>query len=329
MLAGALATTLVIAPAEPDVRCTVSDDRLAELSGLVVDADGTWAMTDGGRRVQLHRIDDTCEIVDTRTADVDPYDAEDLARGPDGALWVGDIGDNERSRETVAVVVVAARGEARLHRLTYPDGPHDAEALLVDGEGRPIVVTKEFGRPAGIYRTAAAPDGTGPTPLVLVGEVTLPVSDTVGGPIGGVGSRVVTGAAASADGTVVALRSYTDAWLYPVLGGDPAAALTGAPLRVPLPDEPQGEAVAFEPDGTLLSGSETRGGHPGQIRAVDGATAQMLVAPSPPTPAPTLPPAAPPPAAPPSWLPAALGGGVVVLLLGVLAAVVAVRGTRR
>ena len=31
-----------------------------------------------------------------------------------------------------------------LHRLTYPDGkPHDAEALLIDADGTPIIITKD------------------------------------------------------------------------------------------------------------------------------------------------------------------------------------------
>jgi hypothetical protein len=291
---------------------------------------GLWAMSDGGRRIELLRLDaDTCEVADTRTASVDPYDAEDLALGPDGALWVADTGDNERARDTVAVIVVPPRGDARLHRLTYPDGPHDAEALLVDARGRPLVVTKEVGRPAGIYRTAEEPGGAGPIPLLRVGELTLPPSDTVGGPVGGIGSRVVTGAAESADGSVIALRSYTDAWLYSVRDGDIIGALSGTPVQVPLPDEPQGEAIAFEPDGTLLSGSETRGGVPGQIRAVAGATGLVTSRPpASPADVPT-PPHATAPAAAPEWLPAAIGAGVVVALLALVAGALAVRGALR
>jgi hypothetical protein len=310
----------------------VGDPRLGELSGLVVRDGEVWAMSDGGRRIDLLRLDlDDCAVTDTRTAQINPYDAEDLAVGPDGAFWVADTGDNERDRSTVAVIVVPARSEARLHRLTYPDGPHDAEALLVDGEGRPVVVTKEVGRPAGVYRTAEAPTGTGPTPLVRIGELTLPATDTVGGPVGGIGGRVVTGAAASADGSVVALRSYTDAWLYPVVDGDLVAALQRTPVRVPLPDEPQGEAVAFLPDGTLLSGSETRGGAPGQIRAVAGAAALANDAARNGGSQPSGPGAdAPPAEAPaPAWLPAAIGGGAVVALLLLVTAVLGLRGARR
>jgi hypothetical protein len=322
-VAGVLAASLAGVPA-PQARCTIDDPRLDELSGLVVDGDAVWAMSDGGRRVQLLRLDpSTCAVIDSRTAGVDPYDPEDLARGPDGSLWVADTGDNQRRRESVAVIVLPRRGAAQVHRLTYPDGPHDAEALLVDAAGRPVVITKEVGRPAGVYRTAGPPAGEGPTPLLQVGELTLPQSTTAGGPVGGVGSRLVTGAAQNADGSVVAVRSYTDAWLYPVRDGDVVEALTGTPVQVPLPDEPQGEAVAFEPDGTLLSGSETRV-VPGELRAVAGATA--LVADRLPSES-----APPPPASTvadeptPAWQPAAIGGGVAVGLLLLVAAALAVR----
>jgi hypothetical protein len=306
----------------------VDDPRLDELSGMVVHDGGLWAVSDGGRSVQVHRIDrSNCRVIDTRTSDVDPYDVEDMAIGPDGALWVADLGDNDRHRDTVAVVVLPERGDARLHRLTYPDGPHDAEALLVDAHGRPFVITKEVGRPAGLYRTADPPDGEGPTPLLPVGELALPASDTLGGPVGGIGSRLVTGAALSADGTVAAVRTYTDAWLFAVSGGDLVAAFNQTPVRVPLPDEPQGEAIAFEPDGTLLSGSETRRGVPGEIRAVPGAAALAGEA-EPVAPLPPAPEVAPDPG-PPSWLPAALGGGAVVGVLLLVTVAAALRGRLR
>lgn len=335
-----MSTALLAVPA-PVVRCAVADPRLAELSGLVADGDGLWAMADGGRRVQVQRLDpDGCEVRDTRTADIDPVDPEDLARGPDGTLWVGDIGDNGLRRDTVAVIELPAQGAARLHRLTYPDGPHDAEALLVDAAGRPIVVVKDAG-PAGVYRTEAPPDGAGPTPLLRVGQVALPPSDTIGGPLGGLGSRLVTGAAASADGRVVALRSYTDAWLYRVpADGDLVAALTGRPVRVPLPGEPQGEAIAFEPSGTLVSGSETRGGAPGEIRTIPDAAALVAEATAGsdqavPGPSASDPTAAPDAAAPdrtgqsPEWLPALIGAGVLGGFLVLVMIGLALRATRR
>jgi hypothetical protein len=330
-------------PPPPRDQCAVTDPELDELSGMVVSGDAVVALADGGRRIELQELAGAlggdCAITDTRTVAIDPYDAEDLARGPDGALWVSDTGDNDERRETVAVIVVPARGKPALHRLRYPDGPHDAEALLVDPAGRPVIVTKAIGG-AAVYRTAEPPGGTGPTPLVLLGRLSLPVSDTPGGPVGSLGSRLVTGAAASADGKVVALRSYTDAWLYPAPDGDPATALTEnpAPVRVPLPDEPQGEAIAFTADGSLVSGSETRGGVRGVIRVVpDAAALAGLVAPGAPATG-SAPPAGDPPAAgsaadepggTPEWLPAATGGAVAVGLLLLAIVAMALRGRRR
>ena len=98
----------------PEPPCAVDDPRLDELSGMVVHDGGLWAVSDGGRRVQVHRLDRrTCAVIDSRTADVDPYDVEDLAVGPDGALWVADIGDNDRRRDTVAASSSRRGGEPR------------------------------------------------------------------------------------------------------------------------------------------------------------------------------------------------------------------------
>jgi hypothetical protein len=313
----------------------VTDPRLAELSGMTVVDGRIWAMPDGGRRVQLYEVDpDGCAITATRTADVDPEDPEDLAAGPDGSLWVSDTGDNDRRRGTVAVIVLPARGDPRLHRLTYPDGPHDAEALLVDGAGRPVVVTKEVGRPTGVYRTefaldGTAPEGPGPMQLRRIGDLPLPASDTPGGPIGQLGPGVVTGAGATVDGGVVALRTYTDAWLYRVRDGDVAAALVAGPaLRIPLPDEPQGEAIAFAADGSLLSGSEARGGVRGEIRSVPGAVGLLDAArDGRASPAEPAAPADPPSA--PEWGPAAAGAGALAALLLLLAGAVTLRNRNR
>lgn len=336
VFAAVTVAALLVAPAPqapasvpaPETLCTVTDPRLTELSGLAVVGETVWAVADGGRRVDVYQLNPRdCRIVGRRHAAIDPYDVEDLAVGPDGALWVADIGDNALRRDSVAVIVLPATGSPRLHRLTYPDGPHDAEALLVDRRGVPYVITKEAVGPAGVYRAVEPPVGVGPTPLVHAGSLVLPASDTSGGPIGSVGSRTITGAAATADGSVVAVRTYTDAWVFPVPDGDIAAALAGTPTQVPLPGEPQGEAVAFTADGTLLSGSETRRGVPGELRAVPGVAPPVESALQR-EPAAAHESSADPADEPdtlPSWLPAAVGAAAVSLLLLLVAALAALR----
>ncbi|MGH3451520.1 MAG: hypothetical protein ACRDQW_12520 [Haloechinothrix sp.] len=249
----------VAAAGPPEPVCTISDERVNELSGLASDGQRWYAVNDGGTQIEIFVLDKDCVVRRVITAPRDPYDIEDLALASDGSLWLADTGNNSKQRETVALHRVTTRGEATLYRLTYPDGQHDAEALLMDRSGVPYVVTKTAVGQSEVYRPAGELRSPGPTVLEKVGEVTISATTTTGGPVGGTGTVLITGGAVSADGAVVALRTYTDAYLYPAPDGDVVAALARAPVRVALPDERQGEAIAFEPDGTLLSASEGLG----------------------------------------------------------------------
>ncbi len=284
--AGALLAGLAAAPAGAtpafEELCTPTDPGLAELSGLAV-ADGLiYAIGDSGNDDKVAELDAQCAVQQWLPVPIDPRDVEDLAVGPDGRLWLADLGDNGRQRETVALIGMALGGlglggeDGTLHRLTYPDGPHDGEALLLGADGVPVIVTKEILGSAGVYipadsaglSTLAEP---GPGPLVKVGSVKINPTDTPGGPIAGVNLPAITGGAVSAAGEVVALRTYTDLYLYPVGAGGIVEALRGEPVRVPLPGQVQGEAIAFTADGDLLAGSESAGGPLPPILVLRGA----------------------------------------------------------
>ncbi|MFF3855383.1 hypothetical protein [Micromonospora sp. NPDC002575] len=278
--AAAAATALALAPgvalAGPGTRpappvgrpvCDIRDGRLTEISGLVATDDGFVVVNDGAdeeSRRQIFFLDARCRVVRAVRYPSRPRDTEDLAVGADGTIWVADIGDNDRARRTVALWRLPP-GAARpvLHRMTYPDGAHDAEALLVDGAGRPVIVTKQGGS-AGLYRPAAPLRADRTVPLARVGQVRLP-STTTRNPYSFLGRRVVTGGASAPDGRRVVLRTYADAFEFDVADGDLVAALTtGRPRSVALPDEPQGESVSYSPDGrSLLTVSETANQPPG------------------------------------------------------------------
>lgn len=261
--------------------CTITDPRLAELSGMVADDQHWYAINDGGTSAKVYVLGKDCQVQDTITGDVDPYDVEDLARGADGTFWLSDTGDNDEDRDTIALISLTPAGETGIHRLTYPDGKHDAEALLLDGAGVPYVITKSPLGTADVFRPSGPLASPGPTPLEKVITVRLTSTDTPGGPVPGfVGSVTVTGAAASPDGTAIALRTYTDAYLFPMRDGNVLEALAAKPVRVPLPNEAQGEAIAFQPDGSLVSGTEERDGAAQPVNMVAGAA--QLVAPKPP-----------------------------------------------
>jgi hypothetical protein len=297
---------------------------------------GPAVVDDSGNATVVYTLASDCSVASARSVGVSGRDVEDLARSADGTLWLADIGDNDRVRTTVALIRVPVRGPATVLRLAYPDGPHDAETLLLPSDGRPVIVTKDLGGRSGVYTTDAVPSGPSPTPLRHVGQLVVPLSGTDGGPIGPFGRGLVTGGALSADGRVAAVRTYTDAWLYRVPGAGAStadavvAALRGTPVDVPLPGEPQGEAVAFTADGTLLSAGEspsTRAGtRTATLRAVPGAAG--LVPTSTAESSPEASPAAPPQAAaaPSGSVPEAGGGPLLGLVVGAMVVGVVVVG---
>lgn len=267
-----LLSTAIAAPApaaraaagvQPATVCTISDKRLDELSGLAVTGNGYVTIddsSDDARRRRIFYLTSRCALSRTVSYPSRPRDTEDLAVAPDGTLWVADIGDNGRSRETVGLWRLAP-GAARpvLHRFTYPDGAHDAEALVLNGDGTPVIVTKDPFT-AGLYVPAATPKAAATTALRRAGSFRIPDTST-SNPFGISGRLVLTGGATAPDGTKVALRTYADAFEFPVTDGDVIAAIaTGTAVNTALPDEPQGESLAYSADGTsLLTVSETAG----------------------------------------------------------------------
>lgn len=240
--------------------CEIGDKRLTEISGLVATANGYIVVNDGSDRESHRRIfflNRACAVTRAVPYPSRPRDTEDLARAPDGTVWVADIGDNGRSRKSVALWKLAPNGRSPvLHRLSYPDGPHDAEAFLLSGDGTPIIVTKDSGTP-GLYVPTGAPRAGATVPMRRVGEFDLPRSGT-SNPFYGFGTRLVTGAALAPDGGRVVLRTYADAFEFDVTGGDVVGAIIrGVPRVTPLPDEPQGESITYSADGrSLLTVSE-------------------------------------------------------------------------
>ncbi|SDH11109.1 esterase-like activity of phytase family protein [Klenkia brasiliensis] len=237
---------------DPQQPCSVTDTRLPEISGLAVAGSTTLVMNDGGDAVTVYELDAGCAVTGVRTAPVDPYDPEDMALAADGTVWLADTGDNRLSRSTVALIALAPDGSAPVYRLSYPDGPRDAEALLLAPDGTPYVVTKDVLGHSEVYRPAQALDAASTVPLTRVADLAFTLTGTEGGPVGRAGQLMVTGGAVSPDGAALVLRTYTDAYVWPLAGSDVPAALAGPPTVVPLPASPQGEAIAFAADARSL-----------------------------------------------------------------------------
>jgi hypothetical protein len=167
-------------------------------------------------------------------------------------VWIADTGDNGVTRPTVALVALRPDGTTALYRLTYPDGPHDAEALLLAPDGMPYIVTKEVLGASSVYRPVAALVDGGTVAMGKVATINVTLTGTPGGPVGRASQLLITGGAVAADGSHLAVRTYTDAYVWPLAGADVVGALATPPARVALPASPQGEAISFTSDSAAL-----------------------------------------------------------------------------
>ncbi len=184
-LLGALGLVLGIpaaATADDTIAFTIRDSRITESSGLARDpgADGYWTVNDSGDSGIAYGVSPSGEVTGTLEYRAKPIDVEAVAMH-EGRLYVADIGDNAAERETVTVY---SFGDAKANDQTvghrawdfrYPDGAHDAEALLVNEDGRVFIVTK--GAAGAVYAAPQSPKRTAVNELTRVGDAPSAVTD--------------------------------------------------------------------------------------------------------------------------------------------------------
>jgi hypothetical protein len=253
---------------------------LDETSGLAVSRTQPgvlWSHNDSGNSPNLYAIDATGKLLATFSVSAEAVDWEDMSLGscPDGAeaamsvpascLYLADIGDNNRVRETVTVYVVAEPTAAsdgaspdtlaaRSFRYRYPDGPDDAEALAVLPDGDVTIITKGRAGTIGFFRLArAAIDRALISGEVLSAEYEGDTGITPDADI----SRLVTGAAVSPDGATLAVRTYYEVYFFDAVRERDKVRwrATGDPCFLGKA-EPQGEAIDFLDNDVLLLTSE-------------------------------------------------------------------------
>jgi hypothetical protein len=178
-----------------------------------------------------------------------------VAATADGTLWIGDLGGNRFNRTSVSIIKVPVSGKTTRYSFSYPDGPHDAETLLVSPDHKQIlIITKVESGVSTIFAPASAPRAGGTVPLEAVGTVR---ANTLADRNPGKSALLFTGGAVSPDGLHLVLRTYSEAWEWDAPDGDLTAALLGLPRKVELPVTKQGEAITYTADGRgLLAAGE-------------------------------------------------------------------------
>jgi hypothetical protein len=260
-----------------DVRDVETTD-IGDVSGLAASRvhPGTfWAVNDRSGTVPLVAIGLDGEDLGRYSVEgVEHRDWEAAAIGPGpdptrSYLYIGDIGDNEADRTSVSIIRVPeprvppdgnprVLPGAEIVSFVYPDGPHDAEALLVDPvTGEMLVIMKVLTGDADVFRVPT--DGFGnDEPIVAehVGSVSIDLPDDLDARAG----TQITDAALSPDGRIVLVRTFDSVRAHANDDDDIVGALATAACQAPAPTEVQGEAITVTADGAAyVTVSETAG----------------------------------------------------------------------
>jgi hypothetical protein len=231
---------------------TVESSAVTAASGIVAsrqNMDVLWTFNDSGDS-RLFAMNAAGEHLGTYQTGVTARDWEDIAVGPGPQagvhyLYIADTGDNAEVRSSIVVFRVAepvvqssqnpitttVNGTAAI-TLAYPDGPHDAETLIVDpSNGDIYIVTKRDAR-SRIYRAAFPQSTSATTTLTYEGQLTW--GQAAGGTI-------------SADGDELILKDLDDVFYYlRPAGMSIAEALAQTPQSLPYTNQPLGEGITFD-----------------------------------------------------------------------------------
>ncbi|MGW6768879.1 WD40 repeat domain-containing protein [Streptomyces sp. NPDC055037] len=243
------ATPAAAADGAPDQSFTIKDSRITESSGLAASRAHPgvyWTHNDSGYGPQIYAVDSrTGETVATLTLEGvgKPRDVEAISMGPDGNVYVGDIGDNLNGtwdhvwiyRFPEPEQLKDATVRATQFTVKYADGPRDAESMMVDPKTGRVYIASKNENGGGLYE--------GPAQLTSSGTNTFRRIDDV---------PWVTDGAFSPDGKELVLRSYLSARAYAWQNGR-----LGEERPVSAPFQGQAESVTYTADGkALMFGAE-------------------------------------------------------------------------
>ncbi|MGW3815109.1 YncE family protein [Streptomyces sp. NPDC005046] len=252
-VAGAALVVALAAPAladDGDGGFTIKDPRITESSGLAasrVHPGIYWTHNDSDDGAYLYAVDSrTGRTVATITMSGvgAPRDVEAISLGPDGDLYVGDIGDNLGGtwnhvwiyKLPEPKVLKDQTIRATQYVVKYSDGPHNAEALMVHPKTGRVYIADKDEDGGHLYE--------GPAQLSAGGTNTFKPVATI--------DLWVTDGAFSPDGRQLAVRGYFGGIAYDWNGG---RIKRQGRLNVPL--QGQGESVTYTTDGSkLMYGSE-------------------------------------------------------------------------
>jgi len=250
---------------------------LLEISGVAasrINAGILYIHNDSGNSAQVYLTDAAGADKGTLSLiTVGNRDWEDIAVGPGPVagisyVYVADIGDNDSKYSSVFIYrfpepnltgktlpYVANITALDAIELKYPDGPRNAETLMVDPLTKDLYIASKESNISKIYVARYPQNTTSATGLSPV--VQLYFNKATGGDI-------------SPDGTEILLRSNQLFWYWKLPAGTSIfTGLTTQPQIAPYANnEPQGEGVGFAADGSGYYTDTEIKGYPGKLATI-------------------------------------------------------------
>lgn len=186
-------------PIESGLAFAVGDPRITASSGLTRDTTRNvfWTVNADDPAGVAYAVGPDGRTRGTLQFGGSLVDAEAVAYAG-GRLFIADIGDEDVSRQSVRVFEFAdpapnqQRGsDFTAYELVYPDGPHDAGAVLVDAGGQLRIVTRAA--EGAVYRAPARLQTDAPNRLTRVADAPAFVTDATVLPSGRYAMRTYVG----------------------------------------------------------------------------------------------------------------------------------------
>jgi hypothetical protein len=238
-------------------------DEISGIAASGINHDLYYVHNDSGDTSRFFAINPDGKLKSTIYFKGDPkekhwgvHDCEDIAVGPGPVngksyVYMGDIGDNHSIRAYLTVYRMeeqtawanagtTSTDAAPIH-LKYPDGPKDAETLMIDPVERLIYIVSKRQDSVTVYTT----------------PLNYKVNDTViltkRCKLFFAGYKLfkwITAGDISKDGQQVLLKSYTKVYYWKRKNNEPVwKTMQRRPGILPYTEERQGEAIGFTPDG--------------------------------------------------------------------------------
>ncbi len=250
---------------ETDIAGKLESKQMNEISGIAasgISPDIYYVHNDSGDTSRFFaitpdgKLNSTIYFKGDLKAKQGVYDCEDIAVGPGPAkgksyVYLGDIGDNLAKRPYLTIYRFAEKADwlqseattdepVRVN-LKYPDGPKDAETLMVDPVEKLMYIVSKRQDSVTVYTA----------PLKYKDNDTITLTKRCKLFFAGLKLfKWITAGDISKDGTQVVLKSYEKVYYWKRNGSEPIwKTMQSKPVIPFYVPEKQGEAIGFTADG--------------------------------------------------------------------------------